>query len=394
MTIFGDGIHDDTAGIQALLDTRDRIVALPMPQETYMISKPLIIHKSQELKLPLLGRIKLMDNSNCVMLKNASDEQGNSDICITGGIWDQNNQGQLSNSLSFAHPQAKENGILFSNVKNLHITHLQLTNPVTFALTLDAVSCFSAEDITFAFHKHNPLAVNNGGIRLNGGCLLGTIRNLKGTCCGDMVTLNADEGTGGTISNIDIDGIFTENSHSAVRLCSGACNAENIHVHNVFGTYNQCCIGIMPSNARTACAYCDGLVWDNIFASKAEHLSIDHKDDTYPLLYIAPHLRIKNLSVANVCRTEKTTAAPTLLIGQNSVVESLSLQNIACDNQTGSPMPLIENNGLIKRLFYSNLRADGDALLAGDGHPSGTLNACHDARQRQADEKVRSAVSA
>lgn len=31
--IDGDGIHDDTVRIQALLNTRDRLIELPMPKE-------------------------------------------------------------------------------------------------------------------------------------------------------------------------------------------------------------------------------------------------------------------------------------------------------------------------------------------------------------------------
>ena len=381
MAIYGDGVHDDTAGIQALLDTRAHLVELPMPQEMYLISRSLVIYSDQELRLPALACIRLMDHCNCVMLKNASFAQGDSNIYISGGIWDQNNLGQLPNPFLFPHPQAPEYlgyGMLFQNVKNLHLTHMQLKDPVTFAVTLDTVSYFSVEDITFDFNMGNPWAVNMDGIHLNGNCHFGSMRNLKGTCYDDLVALNADEGTGGPITNIDIDGIYAENCHSAVRLLSDVYNVENVHIHNVFGTYYQYCIGITQSNARPITAYFDGLVIDNIFASKAERLPVYRKEGMYiyPLLFIEHHLHVKNITIANVFRTEKTTAVPTLYISQDSVVDTMSLNNITCINQTGVPMPLIENQGTVKQLFYTNLQADGDVLMEGSGSPASIADGC------------------
>ena len=49
--VVGDGVHDDTAGIQALLDTRRSLIYLPPPPKHYLISKPLQIHSRQTLQL-------------------------------------------------------------------------------------------------------------------------------------------------------------------------------------------------------------------------------------------------------------------------------------------------------------------------------------------------------
>ena len=56
------------------------------------------------------------------------------------------------------------------------------------------------------------------GVHLNGNCSFGKMTNLQGTCYDDLVALNAEEGTVGPITNIDIDGIYAEDCHSAVRL--------------------------------------------------------------------------------------------------------------------------------------------------------------------------------
>ena len=55
---------------------------------------------------------------------------------------------------------------------------------------------------------------------MNGSCHFGVVRNLRGACRDDLVALNADEGSGGPVTDIMIDGVFAEDCHSAVRLLS------------------------------------------------------------------------------------------------------------------------------------------------------------------------------
>ena len=48
--LFGDGVHDDTAAIQARLDSGVSCVYLQPPKKEYLISKTLIVHSRQELR--------------------------------------------------------------------------------------------------------------------------------------------------------------------------------------------------------------------------------------------------------------------------------------------------------------------------------------------------------
>lgn len=370
--IYGDGIHDDTEGLQALLDTRARLIELPMPEEYYLISAPLRIHSDQELRLPALARVRLADGANCKMLVNADYEAGNANIYISGGIWDGNNMAQISNPYLFPHPENPDyDGIsmFFQNVTNLHLTGMTFKDPTTYAAALDTVRYFSVENIVFDFNTGNPWAVNMDGIHLNGNCHFGSLRNLKGACYDDLVALNADEGTAGPITDIDIDGIFAENCHSAVRLLCVGCNVERVHIHNVYGTFFQYCIGITKYYIGESSGFFDALTIDNIFASKAERLTVYGKDGSYvyPLLWIEENLRVRNLSIANVYRTERITSIPTLYLGEDSVVENLTLHNISCENLTGIPMPLFDNHGTVEKLYCTNLRTNGDELFAGPG---------------------------
>ena len=382
--LYGDGIHDDTQAIQALLDSRAALVDLPAPAVRYTISKPLVIHSNQELRLPRLAVIRLADNSNCLMLKNeAYDLDGgmkngtiqeylqgtapfdatanppDENIAVTGGIWDYNNQGQLPHPWNFPHDDFPEYSGLcmyLRHIRRLHLTGMTMKDPTTYAITLDMVSYFTVEDITFDFNYGNPWAINMDGVHLDGNCHFGVIRNLRGACYDDLVALNADEGTHGPITNVEIDGIWSEDCHSAVRLLSCQCPVKNVHIHNVYGTYYQYCIGV-TRYYQGGPGFYDGLAFDHIFASKAERLSVYRKDGSfvYPLLWVQSGLRVRNLTISDVYHVEEHVATPTVCVEEETTVENLILSNIVQENRLSESFPLFANNGTVEHLSVSNL---------------------------------------
>ena len=68
--VVGDGVHDDTAGIQSALDTGAGMVYLPQPKSCYLISRLLAVHTGQTLLADRNATIRLADQANCVMLEN------------------------------------------------------------------------------------------------------------------------------------------------------------------------------------------------------------------------------------------------------------------------------------------------------------------------------------
>lgn len=69
--LYGDGVHDDTAAIQEMLDSGICEVALPAPSVKYCISETLRVHSKPTLRLPETAEIFLLANSSCPMLTNA-----------------------------------------------------------------------------------------------------------------------------------------------------------------------------------------------------------------------------------------------------------------------------------------------------------------------------------
>lgn len=68
--LVGDGVHDDTAVIQAMLDAGRSCVYLPPPPKEYRISKALELSSGQELRLDRFTTVRLAPNSGCAMVVN------------------------------------------------------------------------------------------------------------------------------------------------------------------------------------------------------------------------------------------------------------------------------------------------------------------------------------
>ena len=368
--LYGDGIHDDTEALQELIDNTPGGVSLPMPEKCYLISKPLELPGNFRLTLPRFAEVKLMHKSDCLMLTNKKSDEPLKNIEVEGGIWNYNNLEQSPNPwLGTGIKSENENyngfAVYFYNIRGMRLSSLTMKDVVTFAVTLDKVSYFTVDNIVFDFNYGNPLAANMDGIHLNGNCHFGRITNLQGACYDDLVALNADEGSHGPITNITIDGIYSEDCHSAVRLLSANCPVKNVHITNVHGTYFQYCIGVTRFYKADDKGYFDGITLDNIYASKAERYPIYNKYDydyVYPLIFIEDGLYVKTLKIADLHRVEYINPVDTILVCNNTIIDELILENITTENYTGKPMPLFTQRGEIKHLHTSALYADGEAI--------------------------------
>lgn len=370
--LIGNGIHDDTDAIQSLLDSGASAVRLPAPEKCYLISKPLRLHSGTALILEPYTRIRLADGANCHMAVNAEENAQN--IAIRGGIWDFNNLGQAPNPMRISPEDGNYEAVThfifyFDQVKNLHLSGMTLKDPTIFAVTLSYVEQFTVDDITFDFNYGNPNATNMDGIHLNGGCRYGRITNLKGACYDDMVALNADEGRGGPIEDIQVDGIFCSDCHSAVRLLSRGYPVRRVHISNVFGTFFQYCVGLTRYSDEGTTGLFDQICLSNIYASKAVRIPVYGKENSYvyALVWIEGGLEINNLQISQLHRRETVTAIPTLSILEGAHIRLLSLEHLSQENKTGESFPLILNHGKVDKLFLRDIQVLHGQLLANHG---------------------------
>ncbi len=381
-TLYGDGINDDTLAIQELLDSKCALIELPVPKACYLISKPLKIHSYQELRLPRYCHIKLAPMANCMMITNANKSNGNENITISGGIWDYNNMEQKENPLMtqteylsrnpmpYGIDEEKYEGLPlhFLNVKNLIIKDLTIKDPITFALTIDTVSYFTIENIIFDFNMGNPYPVNMDGIHVNGNCHFGKIRNIKGATYDDLIALNADEGSNGPITYIDIDGVYADRCQSFIRLLTLRNPVEHIHIHNLYGTCFMYGIGITKWLKGETTGYYDGLVFDNIHISRGEIVEDPEYPragaDTFAMISAESETIVKSLNISDMYRNERVLATPTIEVEEGCVIDNLVLEN--CADQSDMKFPLMKNNGEIKKAYIRNVRTNAGEVWLGN----------------------------
>lgn len=403
--LYGDGIHDDTEAIQALIDGGACEVTLPPPERYYLISKPLELPSHFRLVLPRYAEIRLADRSDCVMVKNkmrrgyakrlSPDTYENeltsylwsyvddflvdedcSQIELCGGIWNCNNQGQLPNPERKIDLSVREFygcGMLFYGIRNFKLSDLTVKDPSQYGVLLDTVSYFTVENVTFDYNKGNPYPINMDGIHLSGNCHFGVIRNLRGTCYDDMVALNAHEGSRGDITNIEISGLYAAYCHSAVRLLLVGERVENIHISGIFGSFYQYCVGLTKYYPGENTGYFDAITVEDCYVSKAlpakkgDFMHPRRIEDALPLFWVQEDTVVKSLLIRNVQRRETVLAKDTVQIGANATVERLTLRDIKTENTTGEPMPLLNNYGTVGELIVSDADCGADEWLSDHG---------------------------
>jgi polygalacturonase len=393
--LIGDGVVDDTKAIQALLDTRAKTVYLPEPRVCYLISKALVIHSDQTLKLDPNTVISLADNAMDYLLINSDRENGNRNICIIGGIWDGNN---LHQTCPYHQGDRSEGGlkkymgnvIFLMNVENLYLEGLTIKDPETFGVHLAKVRKFTVKDIVF---DYNLELVNEDGIHIKGPSSEGFIRNIKGNTNDDMVALNADdqpmfEPSRGPITDICIDGLYAENGYTAVRLLSGGSPVKRVHISNIYGSFRTNVISLThhrvhPDEPRLF----EDISINNIYVARQrdtlpnpqpnwimQYRGGNHEKDKYtaeelaanpymwwenarvsnPFLWIQYGVTVENLTVSNLARHEWLEGTqPTFTIEKDAIVRNLKLRDIEHQNHTDKPLPFILNDGTIEHLFIN-----------------------------------------
>ena len=374
--LVGDGVADDTAAIQARLDSGMSCVYLPPPTKHYRISKTLKIGSDQELKLDRFTVVKLAPKSDCAMLENRGYESGKDRrIALTGGIWDMANPDQSPNPAqywSFKPPRPSplpkhyEYGaflgiaIRFANVEGITVRGVTVRNPTMYGIAFCKASYFLVDDVTFDYTTWNPLRLNLDGVHFDGHCHHGKISNLRGTCYDDLVALNANDvqcaQEEGPISDVDIDGIYAEYCHSAVRLLSAGADLKRVTVRNVHGNFYTYAVGLthyFPKNPR---GHFDDIVISDVFASKVyspEDIGVNSRTN-FPPIWVQGPLDVGSLTIRNFSRDEKNIGVPSIRIDEPATVKRLTVRDCKVINRMEKPLPFLDVRGKVEMSTVEN----------------------------------------
>ena len=370
--VVGDGVHDDTDGIQALLDGGAGEVFLPKPPNHYLISRTLRMHSGMTFKLDRSAVIRLADYALAHMLTNADHDSGNAMITVIGGVWDGNNAHQTceyhqGGEWRVQYDPKRYLGVLmqFNNVSDLRICDVTLKDPEAFGIQVGNLLRFTIENITF---DYNMLRTNMDGVHLHGNCKQGRIANLKGATNDDMVALNADDGwmyemSRGPIEDIQVDGLWAENGYTGVRILSCGSPVRRVRISNIFGSFRYFVTSFTNEEVHPEeRSDISDIVIDNIFCSKPTR-PLDNPLDTddwgvhnRPMFWVSPQTHVFNLHMSNINRREAVeNAPPTIFVSEDSSIEYLGINNAHICNNATTPLDFFVNEGTIGMLDLNNI---------------------------------------
>ena len=376
--LVGDGVHDDTAAIQARLDAGCSCVYLPPPAKAYLISKTLRIGSDTELRLDRFSVIRLAPKSDCPMIQNKGYVAGDDRrIALTGGIWDMANTDQSPNpqqrhhvEKNYKHPNnnlmTHVDGFFwgmamrFSHVADMTVKGLTIRNPTSYGIAFCRASYLAVDDVTFDYVTCNPIFLNMDGVHLDGWCHHVRITNLRGTCYDDLVAINANDGgcaqEQGPITDVDIDGVYADYCHSAVRLLSAPCPVERVTIRNVHGNFYTYAVGLthyFPQNGR---GWMNDIVISDVFAAKV--FSPDNVGRTsrvgYPLIFVQNLLDVGNLTIRSVVRDERNISIPTIRVEPDATVKHLTVRDCRHVGHLDKPVKFYENLGKVEKETFEN----------------------------------------
>ena len=366
--LYGDGKHDDTLELQALLDGCG-IVTVERPG-TYLVSKTLLIHANTRLICAPGVHFLAAPMSKCALIENEHFADGAArdvNIEIVGGIWDGNcdEMGldgvyEASHRLDDPYSPALFKGKLlrFAHVDHISLTGLTVRNPVSYGIQIGDVRGFVTRDLYFDYNWHFG---TTDGVHINGPACDGVIENLYGTTNDDLVSLTTyDEAHAeislGDIENIYIHNLSARNGFSSVRLLSGEGYVlRNVRVDGIYGDYRHHAVVISNHNRRPGRVWFEDLVLENIHACKsATPLGEDcfrmweNGADRCPFICFDKGALCGSVTVRNVHRhQEHSTESPLFFLAEDCSIDRLMLDNVHQTTGEGATAPLWKIRGKI-----------------------------------------------
>lgn len=245
----GDGITDDTAALQAALDSGAG--TLYIPTGLYRVTTTLRIRSNTQLHAEATARIFLSGerkHRGDFLLTNANHEAGDSNIEICGGVWDGGNRLPENAKPDIFDENGYSGTVLhFFNIKGLTLKQLVVANSVTYNIRMAKISHFIIEDIGFL---SDVPGWNQDGLHFGGDIHHGQVRRIralsKGQTNDDLIALNADDFLTrvenrdlvcGDIEDIVFEDLFAEDCHTIIRLLTTVSAIRNITFRRIYAGY-------------------------------------------------------------------------------------------------------------------------------------------------------------
>lgn len=262
---------------------------------------------------------KLLPGTHKHLLENSDFENGNENISIIGGNWDNNSENDNGAVGDFNKNEYCGFGMCFTNVNNLNIKGVHCMNSAKYAISVNNCKNIKAEDISFYTYSD--------GIHFQPPCSNVFVNNISGATDDDLVS-------------------FTCGDYDQFEAVSNDGNFENIIVTNVDGSR----IGEISKKTARAVLFCGAgasgsSIYKNIFVKNVIGMINCKFTDSSDAYITTDHLSKFFIYDAIFDNVEKVYMWPT-----NS--DNVVIQN--CRNDNFDEAPLIRVTGYKNKLGYIN----------------------------------------
>lgn len=374
--LYGDGMHDDTLALQALLDRRG-IVSVDRPG-TYLVSKTLVIHSDTRFILSPGAKLLAAPMSRCALIENEHFAGGGRDqnIEIIGGVWDGNCDSMGLDAVyeaihredePYSPSLFKGKLIRFARVDRIMLEKMTVRDPISYGIQIADTVGFVVRDICFDYNCHFG---TTDGVHINGPAHNGVIENLYGTTNDDMVSLTTidethAEVTVGEIVNVDIRNISASNGYSGIRLLSaGDFDIRCVRINGVYGEYRHNAVLISHHNTRpNTRIWFDDIIVEHVHANKCPRelpedcfRYWDKSNHKLPIIWIETGIKAGSITLRDVSRHEKFSNEGLLVqIDKGAEIDRLLIENIHQTTAPGVTAPFFFNEATVRQLIQRDI---------------------------------------
>ena len=154
--------------------------------------------------------------------------------------------------------------------------------------------------------------------------------------------------------DIDIDGIYADYSHSAVRMLAAGTSVSRVTVRNVHGNFYVYAIGLTRHFRSKPRGRFDDIVIENVFASKAVTPKGIGSRQAYPLIWVEDGADVGNLSIRNFMRDERNYPTPSIAVSKDATVERLTVRDCRQTSKIEKPVKFLSISGKVGKLVEEN----------------------------------------
>lgn len=205
--------------------------------DSYIVSNEILVPSNRQIIVETGTVFKEANSSNatgqCLFFRNVDYVGGNSNIFISGGIFDGNN---TNNSRSDSATSINGVAFRFVNVTGLVLRDIQVRNTQTFGFQVSGKSIF-AENL---YLNSSVPSLNQDGFHINGPSSNIRIKNLTGNPNDDLIAVNADGPdpycvSRGDVTDVVVDGMRCLNGLNVGRLLASGVTIKDFTLKNVSG---------------------------------------------------------------------------------------------------------------------------------------------------------------